>query len=156
RTRVNTVPGTIEAEDFDEGAFNDWSPDNYGGAYRSTAVDIAPSADTGGGYTIGWIEAGEWTDYTFEARAGGDYALAARVASPESSAAFRLLVDGVDVSGRVDVPNTGDWQVWATVPAGTVHLGAGLHRLRFLADTDGFNVNWISLQQTTTVPGHAV
>ena len=88
------------------------------------------------------------------AGAEGNYSLAVRVASPGSSAAFRLLIDGVDVSGTVGVPNTGDWQQWATVSAGSVHLGAGLHRLRVLADTDGFNVNWISLQETTTAPGH--
>ena len=156
RAPVNTGPATIEAEDFDDGAFYDRSPENYGGSYRSTAVDIEPSADAGGGYNIGWIEAGEWTEYTFEARAEGDYALAVRVASPGSSAAFHLLIDGVDVSGSVSVPNTGDWQHWATVSAGKAHLGAGLHRLRFLADTDGFNVNWISSQQTTTASGHAV
>ena len=156
RTPITAGPGTIEAEDFDEGAFNDWSPENYGGAYRSTAVDIEPSADAGGGYNIGWFEAGEWTEYTFAAGAEGNYSLAVRVASPGSSAAFRLLIDGVDVSGTVGVPNTGDWQRWATVSAGSVHLGAGLHRLRVLADTDGFNVNWISLQETTTAPGHPV
>ena len=146
----------IEAEDFDEGGFNDWSPQNYGGAYRSTAVDIEPTADAGGGYNIGWIEAGEWTEYSFEARAEGDYALALRVASPASGAAFRVLIDGVDVGGSVSVPNTGDWQRWATVSVASVHLRAGLHRLRVLADTDGFNINWISLQQTTTTSGHVV
>jgi hypothetical protein len=156
RIPVKAAPGTIEAEDFDEGAFNDWSLENYGGAYRSTAVDIEPSADAGGGYNIGWIEAGEWTEYTFETRAEGDYALAAQVASPGSSAVFRLLIDGVDVSGSVSVPNTGDWQLWTTVSAGSVHLGAGLHRLRVLAATDGFNVNWISLQQTIATSGHTV
>jgi len=157
RAGGTTIPGIIEAEDFDDGGFNDWSPANDGGQYRATAVDIEASSDAGGGYNIGWIEAGEWTEYTFEARTEGTYALSARVASPVSGAAFRLLVDGVDVSGSVGVPTTGAWQAWTTVPAGTVHLGAGVHRLRFSALTDGFNVNWISFQPAATSgAGHAV
>ncbi|HEY8184512.1 MAG TPA: hypothetical protein VIF64_00500, partial [Pyrinomonadaceae bacterium] len=63
------IPGTIQAEDFDNGgegvAYHDTSPANYGYAYRSTDVDLAASDDPqGGGYYIGWTYAGEWQKYT--------------------------------------------------------------------------------------------
>jgi alpha-L-arabinofuranosidase len=156
RTSVNVVPGTIEAEDFDDGLFNDWSPENYGGQYRATAVDIEASADTGGGYNIGWIDDGEWTEYSFVADAGGAYELLTRVASPLSGGVFRLFVDGADISGSVAVPNTEGWQSWTTIRAATFHLTKGPHRLRFLALIGGFNVNWISVQRAQAPVGHAV
>jgi len=55
------VPGTIQAEDFDNGGegvgYHDSGPNNAGGAYRSGGVDIEAAA--GGGYDVGWVSAGE-------------------------------------------------------------------------------------------------
>ena len=59
---VRSVPGTIEAEDFD--AFWDSTDENEGGQYRSTAVDIEPTTDAGGGYNVGWLADGEWLEYS--------------------------------------------------------------------------------------------
>ena len=48
------VPGTIQAEDFDEGgegvAYRDSDAGNNGGAYRVSNVDVESSSDTGGGH----------------------------------------------------------------------------------------------------------
>ena len=53
---TKTAITTIQAEDFDNGgqgvAFNDTTAGNLGGAYRSTAVDIAATTDTGGGHLV--------------------------------------------------------------------------------------------------------
>src|SRR4029453_13891493 len=53
------LPGTIQAEDFDNGAngtaYWDSSSGNSGGQYRSTDVDIETSAE--GGYNVGWTAA---------------------------------------------------------------------------------------------------
>ena len=52
----NSVPGTIQVEDFDEGtqnqAYFDTSTSNEGGDYRNTRVDIDVSGDSGGGFCI--------------------------------------------------------------------------------------------------------
>src|ERR1700722_17945719 len=44
------VPGVIMADNFDNGgqgvAYNDTTPGNQGGSYRSTDVDVEPSSDT--------------------------------------------------------------------------------------------------------------
>ncbi len=51
------LPGTVEAERFDEGgsgvAYVDTTAGNGGGQYRSTDVDIDSTTDTGGGYNVG-------------------------------------------------------------------------------------------------------
>src|SRR6188768_2631621 len=72
-----SVPGTIQAEDFDDGAngvaYRDTSAGNSGGQYRATDVDIELSSDSGGGYDVGWVSAGEWLNYTVDVAAAGTY-----------------------------------------------------------------------------------
>src|SRR5205823_2552587 len=78
------VPGTIQAENFDNGgegvAYHDSGPNNLGGAVRQTGVDI--EAASGGGYDVAWIAAGEWTNYTVNVPSAGTYTVQLRVASP--------------------------------------------------------------------------
>ena len=40
------------------------SPGPQPSAFRSTNVDIESTADTGGGYNVGWIDTGEWLEYS--------------------------------------------------------------------------------------------
>src|SRR5439155_8867029 len=79
------IPGLIEAENVDEGgagiAYNDLSPGNSGGQYRQTDVDIETTSDTGGGYAVSYVTAGEWLKYSVSVSAAGSYTLDARVAS---------------------------------------------------------------------------
>jgi hypothetical protein len=142
------VPGTIQAEDFNDAGFWDSTPGNSGNSYRATDVDIERTTDAGGGFNIGWIEAGEWQEYTITVAAAGYYDFSVRVASRESSRALRVLVDGADVTGSMTVPNTGAWQAWQTLTRTPIYLTAGVHQLRSMAITGGFNVNWMSLQKS--------
>ena len=43
---------------------------------------------------------------------------------PRTRVEGRVLIDGADVTGSVGVPNTGDWQLWATVSAGPARSNA--------------------------------
>ena len=134
------IPGTIQAEDFDEGgegaAYHDTGRDNDGGAYRPTDVDLEVTADAGGGYNVGWISGGEWLEYTTNVAATGTYTMEARVASPGAGGTFHVEVDGVNKTGTLSVPDTGGWQEWRTVSK-TVTLDAGLHLVRVSFDTSG-------------------
>ena len=50
------IPGTIQAEDFDEGGEGGLPRrrrGNDGNAYRTTDVDIEPTGDAGGGFNVG-------------------------------------------------------------------------------------------------------
>jgi hypothetical protein len=147
-TVVKAVPGIIQAEDFNNAAYSDSTPGNLGNAYRATDVDIESTSDAGGGFNVGWVAAGEWQEYTISVATAGYYDLTARVASPESGRAFRVLVDGGDVTGSLMVPNTGAWQAWQTLTRARIYLTAGVHQLRSMAITGGFNVNWMSLQKS--------
>lgn len=133
------LPGTVQAENFDEGgagvAYFDTNAGNNGGAYRTTDVDIEPTTDTGGGYSVGWTKTGEWLKYTVSITASGTYALETRVANIGTGATFHVEVDGVDRTGPIQVPNTGAWNAWQTISTPGISLTAGQHVLRVVMGT---------------------
>jgi len=142
------LPGRIQAEDYDEGgegvAYRDADSSNDGGAYRDDGVDIQRARDDGGGYNVGWMEDGEWLEYSVSVPADS-YDIAVRVASPNSGGRLRLTLDG-EVLGTVSVPNTGGWQDWTTVTIPDVSVAEG-DLLHLEVDTDdryAFNLNWIA------------
>jgi hypothetical protein len=148
------LPGIIQAENFDEGgagrAYVDASAGNAGGQYRTTDVDIERTSDTGSGYNIGWVSAGEWLNYTVSVATAGTYDLDVRVASPNSGGTFHIEVNGVDRTGPMVVPNTGGWQTWTTIRKAGVSLQAGTQIWRLVMDANGAggsvaNFNYISV-----------
>jgi subtilisin family serine protease len=157
------IPGLIEAEKFDDGgegiAYHDLTAGNTGGQYRQTDVDIATASDSGGGYTLGYVAAGEWLKYSVSVAATASYALEARVASAGQGGAFHVEVDGTDVTGPMVVPSTGGWQNWQTISRAEIPLTAGAHVLRVVIETNGStgwwgNLNylrWTSFTQSTSL-----
>jgi hypothetical protein len=152
------LPGTFEAEDFDEGgadvAYHDSSAQNSGGMYRQTGVDIEPTTDTGGGYNVGWVTAGEWLNYSVSVATPGSYTIAVRVAAPGIGGSFHVEAKGITLADAVAVPDTGSWQTWTTVTR-TVSLTTGTQILRLVMDTDGVsgavgNFNWVRVTPATT------
>jgi len=140
------VPGTIQAEDFDNGgegvAYHDTTGGNSGGAYRSTDVDIEPSSS--GGYDIGWFAAGEWLNYTVNVASPGTYTVQLRVASTGGGSMHVGFNKASSVWQSVSVPATGGWQNWTTVSF-TATLGAGTQQITVLSDTGGFNLDSITV-----------
>lgn len=144
---MHSLPTRIEAEHFDQGgegeAYHDMDAGNNGGAFRpDEAVDIENCTDDGGGYNVGWLEVGEWLEYTIAVPQPGAYELRARVACRNDPGAFHLEIDGVQATGALSVPVTGGWQAWTDVTA-TLNLEDGQHVLRFVCDADGFNHNYM-------------
>jgi chitinase len=142
-----TIPGKIEAENYDNGgegvAYHDLSTGNLGGAYRtSESVDLETCGE--GGYDLSHVQAGEWEEYTVNVTQAGTYTLQARVASEDAGSGFHVELDGVNISGTITVPNTGDWQTWQTVSVNTPSLTAGTHVLRIVIETAEFNVNYLN------------
>jgi hypothetical protein len=145
-----TVPGTIQAQKFDEGgegiAYHDTTDANRGGAFRpDEAVDIQRTDDASGEYNVGYVASGEWLEYTVDATAG-TYTLRARAASAAGGGEFEMFLDGTSL-GTVAVPDTGGWQNWQTVTLDDVTVSAdGTAVLRVEAKTDGFNLNWFRFE----------
>ena len=158
------VPGAIQAEDFDLGgegvAYHDADLENKGGDdYRTgQGVDIEKCGDVCNGHDVGWTQAGEWLKYTVAVAAStAPYRLTARVAITGTGAVFHLESDGVDVSGPMEVPDTGGWQNWQDVSR-AVSLPSGTHVLRLVMDSAGSagsvgNFNYLRLAIPTPYPG---
>ncbi len=149
------IPGKIEAENYDLGgqgvSFNETTAGNAGNAYRTDDVDIETTADTGGGYNVGWIAQGEWLEYTVDVTAG-TYTLEARVASANSGGSFHIELDGVNISGAITVPNTGDWQTFQTVTIPNLSLSAGEKIMRIAMDASWFNINYVTFSSASVTP----
>jgi alpha-L-fucosidase len=141
--KANTIPGTIEAEDFDNGcigdAFYDTDETNEGGQYRTNAgVDM--EVCSAGGYNIGWTKTGEWLAYTIKVGKAADYQVEFYVASANDNAKAHLECDGKDITGVILIPNTGAYQKWDVLKK-IVKLEAGEHLLKLVIDVDGLNLD---------------
>ncbi len=151
----------VEAENYDRGgpgvAYSDADSANRGGAFRGDeGVDVERGSGTSGRGNVGWIEAGEWMEYTVTVPEAGLFEATARVASPRGGGSFTLTADGTILAG-FSVGNTGGWQSWTDQRASGVRLAAGTHVLRVQADAAGFNLDKLTFtrvaEPATPSPG---
>jgi len=153
---VINLPGTVEAENFDEGgpgvAYNDSNTSNIGGQYRSTGVDIDNASE--GGFNIGWIDAGEWLEYTVNVASAGNYDFVFRVASPNTSGQLNVAFNGANRTGSVDIPSTGGWQTWSNVTVNNVSLNAGRQTMRINFTGGDFNLNKVTVNTAQNSSGN--
>jgi beta-glucosidase len=150
---VNNLPGRVEAENYDTGgesvAYNNTTVGNSGGAYRSDDVGIEATTDIGGGYDVGYLNSGEWLEYTVNVPdLEAIYGISVRAASLSGGGQLRVRLDGT-VLGTIQVPNTGGWQNWQTITLPNLPLsgGTGSRALRLEVINAGFNINWIELDR---------
>ena len=113
-------------------------------------VDIGWCSDGSPCYNIGWSAPGEWLAYDVQVATSGSYSFAIRAATPYSGTAMHVEVDGVNVTGALVAPNTGGWHTWVDVTSAPVSLAAGSHTLRLVADTGGYNLDYLKIAQVET------
>lgn len=148
-----TLPGTVEMELFDEGGegygYHDEDDINDGKVFR-TDVGVDIDSDGENGYVIGWTKKGEWLEYTIDVKETDAYAFSAKVASGLNGSSFRLYIDGKDVSGLVEVPNTGSWTDFTNVKGSTTNISAGQHVLRLEIEGAYCNIDKIKFRAAST------
>jgi hypothetical protein len=144
---LTTIPGVIEAENYDNGgdnvAYSDTTSGNSGSTYRSDDVDVQTTTDVGGGENVGWIAGGEWIEYTVYDVLEGVYDVNVRVAAngAASGKGIQLTLDGNNL-GTVNFSGTGGWQNWTTVSLTDVTISPGSDLvLRLDMIGGGFNLN---------------
>jgi hypothetical protein len=141
----NTVPGTIEAEDFDTGgeaiAFKETTLANEGNSSHRGIQEVDIQDYTSGGVTTTWIShfrATEWLEYTLNVQASAYYDLYTTVSSLGTGGTLGVYVDGVSID-QLQVPDTGSWNTTTSLVTNNVYLEEGSHVIRFKALTEGTN-----------------
>ncbi len=164
--RYNTVPGKIFCTDYDMGyqntAYNDADYQNISGpgqatwnsgwSYRNDGVDIEQCSDgITNGYNVGWVNDGEWLIYTIQVTQNNYYAFNIRYAGQSTTGKIHIEIDGINVTGTVNLPPTGGWQSWRSKTTSGVMLESGIHKMKVVIETGGFNLNFIDMAVTTNI-----
>lgn len=128
-TLLAQVPGRIEAEAF----------------ATSSGLTAGPTSDQTGTSEIGWINDGQWLDYTLAVNTPGLYKINFRLANGFSNdARLKVQNGGGTVLGELAVPRTGGMSDWQTVPL-LVNLQGGTQTLRLYIEKGIFSLNWFEL-----------
>lgn len=144
-----TIPGKIEAENFDvcgeACAYHDNTAENKMGAYREDdGVDIEAVEN---GFAVGHTETGEWLLYTINVEKEGDYNIVAHVSTGMDTAAFKLLI-GEKELGEFIVAKTGDdWSVYKDLELNKIHLDAGKQVLKLLITKAFVNIDYLNITE---------
>ena len=142
------IPGTLQAELFDKGqegtAYYDNNSENEGNAeFRTdTGVDIV---NGNGGRVVGYTAVGEWMLYTVTVEIEQVYYWTADVSSGTTGGAFRIYMSNTDITGKIQVPKTANWDTYTKVTGETtIALPAGTYQLRLAIENAGCNIDKIS------------
>jgi hypothetical protein len=140
-----------DADTANTGSNGTW---NQGWEYRNDGVDIEACQDTVAGnlgYSVGWVIAGEWMEYTLVSDSVAAYTVEFRSAALGSGGSIRLANNGTDISPTVVLPSTGGWKTWKTSSIGSIILPAGTNKIRAYADKAGSNLNYFSFINPVSV-----
>ena len=149
------LPGKLEVEDFDEGdnsiAYYDNDEGNNGSnEYRTSDVDI--DKNDSDGWVIGWTNAGEWLQYTVTVAEEQQMIWTAKVASGTSGSAFSIRMGDTDLTGRINVPQTGNnsWNTYTEVKGRTkVAMPAGTYNIRIVIEGSSCNIDYVTFATST-------
>jgi arylsulfatase A-like enzyme len=115
-----TIPGTIEAEDYDEGGYAhtyfDADKVNAGGKYRTAdGTDIYTTNDANGLFHLGGLSTGDWCNYTVKDYLSGGYKIDFRVRNPGSTPAVLQLFNRDVLLTELTIPaSIASWQTITT------------------------------------------
>jgi hypothetical protein len=131
------VQVTVNAAPTSGGTSTRIEAENY---TSMSGVQTESTNDVGGGQNVGYIDTGDWMDYSVSASAAGTYSVNLRVASPNGGQ-LQIKNSAGTVLATVTVPNTGGWQNWQTVTSNIALVG-GSQTIRVYSASNGWNFNW--------------
>ena len=151
----HALPGTVQAEDFDNGGQNvaywdsttENKPLNTPGYVAYRPNEYVDAETINGISDIGWITSGEWLEYTVDVPTAGTYTATFRVASWGDGRKITVTVDGAP-GCTVNVPNTGSSSAYQEVPA-TLALSKGTHVIRLTFTGSSQNIDWFAVRDGT-------
>ena len=146
---VPTLPGTIDAGEFDKGV--------SGVSYSNVSTTVYKSRDK---FSTTATQTGAWMEYTVDVAEDGLYTLEAEVASTKEDGSFHLAEYTFDnlkfLTEFTTVPKTGSATEFQSLRCPvTEYLTAGRHVLTLLVDKGGFYIKSLkfNLLPTSNLPG---
>jgi len=151
---MNTIPMTIEAENYDynpvdgEGRlYHDLSDTNTGGKYRlNQGVDVDTCAD--GGYQVVDLEDGEWLSYTIAVPNTAFYNISIRYAASNANGKIKFSAAGSDITDEILVPFGGDnsnglddWKDLIIARNVILEKGVQVLKIHISGESDAFVLN---------------
>jgi hypothetical protein len=115
---------------------------NRGGQYRNDGVDIEACSDSlTNGFNVGWIEDGEWLQYTINVEKTDLYNLNIRIASGHESN-IQILVNDVAVVENISLKEGAGDKDWETTTVTNIHLTKGISRFKIFVVKGDFKLNY--------------
>ena len=108
-----------------------------------SGVQTEACNDTGNGSNIGWINSGDWMEYTVQVPQSGTYKANIRAKGWNTASAIQILADG-NVVTSANLYTNNDWN---TVITNEFNLPTGTTKIRLVATNGDFNLNWFELEQ---------
>ena len=170
--KTNTTSSTIYAVDYDYGragyAYSDsldatyqlsngnYTAWNNGWLYRNDGVDIGSCNDAiTNGYHIGWIDNGDWTQYTIQSTEAMTYNVLLRYASQSRTAKVYVEVNGKRASKSITLTPTGGWSTWRTSAITNVIIPAGSVKVKIVFEQGGANFNYFQFKNPKSIENTA-
>ena len=145
-----TIPGTIEAENYNKGGadkgYYDLSKGNEGGKFRKNDVDLyQPNM----GIVVGHCQKGEWLKYTVSVAADGEYEISALVAGENGTGSFKLYMDSVEIGTEIANDGSG-FETFSVVSGGKATLKAGEHELKLEITNDWIDIDYVEFKAVSS------
>lgn len=72
------------------------------------------------------------------------------MAKNDDGGLMHVEIDGVNITGSINIPNTGGWQTWETVTIKNLNLIAGEKVVRVVFDSQYINFNYMEFRDLVT------
>jgi hypothetical protein len=135
-TSTQPIPGKIQAESY----------------ATMFGIQTEATGDGGPGLNVGYIDQGDWMDYSVNVATTGTYTVNFRIATPNTGASFQIKKADGTVLLTQSLSSTGAYQTWQTLSA-TISLTAGAQTLRIYSTSVArWNINWLEFVASGTPP----
>ena len=144
---ARTLPDTIDPTHYDYGgegvSYHDWDTSNKGHGIRQDEGVDTQMEDQGHG-SIGWINEGEWVEYTFQVEQETSVKVILRMASEvQTNGAVDVLINGEKVLPSLEAENTGGWNRFEDFESSPITLSPSDSLLRLEFHGSNFNLGRI-------------
>lgn len=75
--------------------------------------------------------------YSVNVKESGEYSLSVPVACDKQGGKFHLEIDGKDITGAIEIPDTGGWDKLQIVKRKGIQLTQGNHQIKMIMDSAG-------------------